>query len=364
MSKAEREKLLKHNIKGFARAAVFAAAFLWIFCTLADVFIPDGTGGDDGMESRISRAYRGEDAGSLDALFIGNSDVYRAVSPVDIYAETGITSAVAGQPGKKMSQAAADMKDILRYQDPKVVILETDCMFIGKAEAQPVGGDSGAGVTGESRVKKALRELGKDFVSKTRRIFDEGDGALIAAINYKAPLIKYHDRWRDLSLSSFTDINRKYRFSNKGMVYSDEERPYEGGDYMKDPGSAPAEMEESVIRSFERIVSLCEKNGSRLVLLTVPSANSWNYSKHNAVQALARKHGLAYYDYNEAYPEGFDWKTCTTDRGNHLNYRGALAVTSDFGKRLREDLGLKKTKLTPEQKKAWEQDSIRFRQGR
>ncbi len=83
------------------------------------------------MEGRISKAYRGEPRNSIDMVFIGNSDIYRAISPVDLFHETGITSAIAGKPNKQLEEVSGDIRDILRYQKPKTIVLETDCMFSG-----------------------------------------------------------------------------------------------------------------------------------------------------------------------------------------------------------------------------------------
>lgn len=55
----------------------------------------------------------------------------RAISPVDLFHQTGITSAIAGRPNKQLSEVPGDIRDILRYQNPKTIVLETDCMFSG-----------------------------------------------------------------------------------------------------------------------------------------------------------------------------------------------------------------------------------------
>lgn len=94
--------------------------------------------------------------------------------------------------------------------------------------------------------------------------------------------------------------------------------------------------------------------------MTVPSANTWNLSKSNAVQKLADRYGLMYYDYNLTYPAGFDWSLHSKDGGNHLNYAGALKVTSDFGGKLQSELNLPQSELSPELKKKWQQDSDHF----
>ena len=88
------------KLKKILRATVFTVIFALLFAFLSQGFIPSGSENEDGMESRISKAYRGEPKGTIDVMFIGNSDIYRGVSPVDLYHSTGITSAIAGEPGK------------------------------------------------------------------------------------------------------------------------------------------------------------------------------------------------------------------------------------------------------------------------
>ena len=48
------------------------------------------------------------------------------------------------------------------------------------------------------------------------------------------------------------------------------------------------------------------------------------------------------------------------DGGNHLNYSGALKVTSDFGEKLQNDLNIQASRLTPELQQKWEKDYEHF----
>ena len=104
-----------------------------------------------------------------------------------------------------MVQAVEDVRDIFRYQKPDVIVLETDCMFRGKISGEKRGAIL---PRGKGAVEKASK-IWKSFTDKGRKLLKEGDSAFIAALNYKAPLIRYHDNWKNLSLSSFTDVNRK-----------------------------------------------------------------------------------------------------------------------------------------------------------
>ena len=383
---------LDPRIRKLMRAICFCLLFVILFVFLSGAFIPRTGTTEDGMESRISKAYRGEPRDSIDTVFIGNSDIYRAISPVDLFHQTGITSAIAGRPNKQLSEVPGDIRDILRYQNPKTIVLETDCMFSGtnpgfkkgispleaeaakvdvagqapsKTKAADVAGQApskakAADVAGQAP-QKAKASAHQNIFDKCKALLQEGDSAFLAALNYKFPLVKYHDNWKHLKLAAFLQPRGKYHFSNKGMAYANTVKAYPfGNEYMQLSGGKHAMLSEEKLDQFQKIYDLCDRNGVRLVLLTVPSANTWNKGKSDTVKQLAKKYDLTYYDYNRQLPAGFDWATDSKDGGNHLNYAGASAVTKDLAKKLTEDLTMSPTALTKEQKQQWKKDYEHF----
>lgn len=383
---------LDPRIRKLMRAICFCLLFVILFIFLSGAFIPRTGTTEDGMESRISKAYRGEPRDSIDTVFIGNSDIYRAISPVDLFHHTGITSAIAGRPNKQLSEVPGDIRDILRYQNPKTIVLETDCMFSGtnpgfkkgisplEAEAAKVdvtgqapSKATDADVAGQAPSKatnadvaaqapsKATDTAQQNIFAKCKALLQEGDSAFLAALNYKFPLVKYHDNWKHLKLTTFLQPRGKYHFSNKGMAYANTVKAYPfGNEYMQLSGGKHAMLSEEKLDQFQKIYDLCDRNGIRLVLLTVPSANTWNKGKSDTVKQLAKKYNLTYYDYNRQLPAGFNWVTDSKDGGNHLNYAGASAVTKDLAKKLTDDLALNPTSLTKEQKQQWKKDYEHF----
>lgn len=370
---------LDPRIRKLMRAICFCLLFVTLFVFLSGAFIPRTGTTEDGMESRISKAYRGEPRDSIDTVFIGNSDIYRAISPVDLFHQTGITSAIAGRPNKQLSEVPGDIRDILRYQNPKTIVLETDCMFSGtnpgfkkgisplEAEAAKVdvagqapSKATNADVAGQAP-SKATDAPQQNIFDKCKALLQEGDSAFLAALNYKFPLVKYHDNWKHLKLTTFLQPRGKYHFSNKGMAYANTVKAYPfGNEYMQLSGGKHAMLSEEKLDQFQKIYDLCDRNGIRLVLLTVPSANTWNKGKSDTVKQLAKKYDLTYYDYNRQLPAGFDWVTDSKDGGNHLNYAGASAVTKDLAKKLTDDLTMNPTSLTKEQKQQWKKDYEHF----
>lgn len=357
---------LDPRIHKLMRAICFCLLFVILFVFLSGAFIPRTGTTEDGMESRISKAYRGEPRDSIDTVFIGNSDIYRAISPVDLFHQTGITSAIAGRPNKQLSEVPGDIRDILRYQNPKTIVLETDCMFSGtnpgfKKGISPLAAEAAKVDVAGQAPSKATDAPQQNIFDKCKALLQEGDSAFLAALNYKFPLVKYHDNWKHLKLTTFLQPRGKYHFSNKGMAYANTVKAYPfGNEYMQLSGGKHAMLSEEKLDQFQKIYDLCDRNGIRLVLLTVPSANTWNKGKSDTVKQLAKKYDLTYYDYNRQLPTGFDWATDSKDGGNHLNYAGASAVTKDLAKKLTDDLTMNPTSLTKKQKQQWKKDYEHF----
>lgn len=351
--------ITKKSITNITKSIIFITLFIMLFTFLSTVFTYVSNTSEDGMENRISRAYRGEEKDSIDIMLLGNSDIYRGFSPVDLYHKTKITSAISGQPGATIDKVYESAKDILKYQKPKMIVLETDCMFSDKDLEHEKKAES------NEKTKKPVSDTVLDMLSFFRKLQNaakNGDNIILSAVNYYFPLIKYHDNWNKLTFSSFTKPSDSfYKFSNKGMAYSSDVKPFDASiDYMKKNYGGKAKLTSKTSDIFDDIYKLCKENDIELVLITVPSANSWNNGKSAEIQKLAKKYDLKYYDYNKKYPDGFDWNHHTNDGGNHLNYAGALTVTNDFGSKLKNEIKIPESSLTKDQQLEWEKDYSDF----
>ena len=113
----------------------------------------------------------------------------------------------------------------------------------------------------------------------------------------------------------------------KGFAFRCETVPYEQGEYMQ-KNDQKEEISKIVSFYLEKIRKLCEKNGTKLLLVSTPSPINCNYARHNSIEAYAREKGLDFLDLNLKTEEiGINWKTDSLDNGDHLNYSGADKVT-------------------------------------
>lgn len=242
-----------------------------------------------------------EPENTIDVLVIGDSESYTSMSPMDLWSQTGITSFDCGQPGQRIQETCFLLKEALKTQSPKVVMLETNVMF---------------------------RNPG--FLTNVSM-------SVIEPIRYYFPIFRYHNLWKML-----IDGRKNPNFSGyKGFEIRGKVVPYEGSDqYMKETKDVQ-EIPEFVWHYMEEIKKMCKEKNAELLLVSAPSPHNYNYKKHNAIEQYAKKFGLPYIDLNMKTKEiGIDWKKDSYDKGDHLNIRGAQKVTEYMGKYLQENYKL------------------------
>ena len=85
----------RSRVRSLARSAgallAFAMVGLLVLYGASRVFEPKNNGGVGGLNAahQAAEAFLGEPENSLDALFIGDSETYSALSPVEIWKDTG-----------------------------------------------------------------------------------------------------------------------------------------------------------------------------------------------------------------------------------------------------------------------------------
>lgn len=350
-------KNTKKNMKGLVRSLSFILVFCLIFAYCSNVFSPKGKTDSTGMSSCITGAYKGEAKNSIDVMMVGNSDIYRAINPIQIWEDKRITTCVMGMPSITTAEIYHKLVEMFKYQSPKLVVFETDCMFttINKFDKN--------GNLAEDDNKRTIEQGIAYGIKKFHENFTNVDEAIIAGINYKFPLMKYNYRWKDLNKNDFVNLRGKYKFIAKGFIADKKAQRFEHGKtYLGKQNSKAEEIDRNTQKYFDKILDLCQKHNCRLALVSIPAGTSWNYSKHNAVKELAAKNNLIFIDYNTDMNkiDNFNWETDTKDGGNHLNYSGAVKVTYAFEQELTDTFNLTPSELSEDVISSWNEDTERF----
>lgn len=242
-----------------------------------------------------------EKENSIDVLFVGDSLTYSSFCPLLMYKSSGITSYVLGTSGQKICDTKYLLEEAIKKQAPKVVFIETGVLF-----------RSNGGTSGKSE------DFVQDYLEK----------------NIYA--VKYHGRCTAFLLEY---VNRKNNKNDEAMLkgyrYRTRTESYVGGEYMI-ATTAKRKFAVSATKYMDEIISLCNKYGISLVLVSIPSAQNWDMSKHNSVVQYANEKNLSYVDMN-MLELGIDWKKDTRDKGDHLNFYGACKTTKYIEKYIKSE---------------------------
>lgn len=286
------------------RAAAFLLVLFLVMQAVSWVLVPKTNTKDGGMHNYRSRGFYGEAVNSLDVVAIGNSDLYSAFSPMEVWEKYGISAYACGEIKQQVNQAVYLLKEVLTCQKPKVVILEVDSLF-----------QESLSVHAASMFK--------------------------AAMQYVFPVIEHHDRWKSLSLKELMGgEQRVWHDPAKGYYFSGDTVPYKGGDYMQDTKKGAA-IDSLTAFYLDDFISICKEKDIEVLFVEMPSANSWNQERHQAVAEYAGQHDVTFIDFNTNMEKtGFNWMTDSRDGGNHLNHRGARKISGWLGSYLSTHYGL------------------------
>ena len=170
---------------------------------------------------------------------------------------------------------------------------------------------------------------------------------------YIFPILRYHDRWSQLTADDF-----KYWF--KRDVVSDNGYLMQTG--VKPMTTAHAEkplvdytLGENSWYYLEKMAQLCKENGVELVLVKAPTHSPVWWDEWDAqVKQYAQENDLKYINFLEHEEAiGIDWNTDTYDTGLHLNVYGAEKLSKYFGKMLSEECGITDRRSEPETAVLW-----------
>lgn len=264
---------------------------------------------------------------TLDVLCMGSSHGYSAFQPNTLWNEYGVASYVLCSQRQTAASTYYLLKEALKYQKPKVLLLESYYFFSDKKYTDEAALRMGFDGVRMSEVKW---DMVHDFLD---------DRSLGGKLSYYLPFLKYHGRWDDL---------RNYDFHSKdflkGSIMDAEIYP------MKEPRlpKKGGKISDTVYEYFEKIETLCQKNDIQLVLFTAP----YGYENETAFKSYMKKQrinitlesylaqkNIPYIYFQKGNKAGIDYDMDFRDYA-HLNIHGALKITEYLGKYMNERYSL------------------------
>lgn len=323
----------------------FWLIFLLLFHVVSGILIPKWND-IQGIPGTRTEDFYSQEKNTMDAMFFGSSFIYYSISPLPIWDNYGITSYSFGNPGQRIWTSYYYMEEAFKYQKPKVVFYEVGTSYV------------------EEQAREEWNRQNLDYLrmslTKWNAIKAIRKGTKETTASYLFPGLRYHDRWQELSENDF-DRSMDTGYYGKGSLMRFGAKPVKRADrraWMQDTGEEltfPKENE----KYLDKMIELCEKNGAELVLLRLPNIY-WTKNLNQMIQKLADEKGLTFLDYNTFPREyGLNWKTDTTDKGDHMNVVGNEKVSNYLGAYMKEHYGFEDKRENPEYA-SWVENSEHF----
>lgn len=317
-------------LRGTLFAILLGSVFTWINRVLNPKYFYNN---DWPTTSTFLQFYE-MDQNSIDILFLGSSYAVSAFSPQRLYDKYGLCSYNLSSEQQNLLISYYWLKEAMRYQKPKVVVLDTLlCFEYDTREALN---------SSEATTRKAI-----DYMrwSSNKREVIQDIGRIDSnqnIISYYFTNIRFHTRWRNLNEDDFyfkemmSHENLKGYSALSNMAGNEN---YKTFDITNDPQKV--EMVPLMLEYLNKIADLCESEKIKLVLVKTPYyANS--LARYNTINQYAMERQLQYIDFNETelYKEiGYDYSK-DIHNGGHANIWGATKLTDYIGNIIKTNYGI------------------------
>ena len=237
------------------RFVSFCLIFMILFCWMNHLFSYANQGWRDFY--RLPQ-------NSVDVIFMGNSHNISTFQPRIVDDLLPVDSYLVGIGGENIILSYYELKEVLKTQHPKVVVLESFTMNLSEIFVPAfIFGFVDAGAWNNIRSAIVKRYLPVEQYYTLLPI-------LRTRIDWNSPshfLLKFHDPFRFLN----RDIDSKQGFGPINMVLTKEE--FDEGLNLHTLNSIA--LTEELNLYFEKIVELCQENNIQLILCVAPTVVIW-----------------------------------------------------------------------------------------
>lgn len=289
------------------------------------IFIPKWTTNSDAYMTNLMQGFYQQEEDSLNVLFVGDSTVYRGVSPLELWNHANVTSYVYASPGQKSWIGYYMLEHALTYQTPSVVFLEVNDLMSDKA---PQNGYI-------RKVFDNMRWGGAKWDAINDPIFEmsASDKA-----SYLLPILNYHNRYGELTGEDFSAAFKTLDSLTKGFAPNYATEAYTDDlDFMQSDALKDFTIPTKARTYTDMMIERCREKGIELVLFKIPTAKGWTQDSDDAMEAYAKERNVTYLDLTTMSGENaINWATDTADGGTHLNVIGASKVTAELASFIRD----------------------------
>ena len=256
---------------------------------------------------------------TLDVIVLGSSHAQHSFDPAIFYANSGLYSYVAGSPCQPIEVSYQLLREVLKHQKPKVLVLE---VFTTTPQRKVCNGDSCyvlplCALSGQEK-QNIINYLPEDKANE-----------------YRYPLINNHNNWKEKNDIEFLKPNNIFKekeiINELGFLldYGVEVYPANWWHATVHEKDVDVEIEEHILENLNNIYDLCQKNDIQLILYKtqIDEIDEINQSVRHKVWKWADEKNIIYYDFvDHGKDDGF-YINIHSD-SYHSNIAGAGIVTN------------------------------------
>ncbi len=256
---------------------------------------------------------------SIDVLLLGSSHVGSNIDPTQLYEKQGIASYVLWGSAQPTWNTYYFLKEALKTQKPKVVVLET---YVVAQDNESTGyGTLVKSITGMKTSEDKYNDI-------------EVSGSDSSVIDLMMGLPTYHTRYTELNKMDFSRYFWNFEIADKSAS-SWSFVACEPNDISHVMDTEPLVEKHEIY--LKKIIDLCQAEGIELYLYTSPYiVSEKEQMRFNTIANIAKEYGIEYENYNLIYDQfGLDYSTDYADALGHMNDAGIEKTTKYLGERLR-----------------------------
>ena len=328
---------MKKKLSTLIRCLAFLLIATTIFCLASKILERKTYSGPWNYMAKLNEFYD-MPKNSLDYICIGSSHMYCTVNPLEVWKDSGISGFVLATQQQPLQASYYYIKEMFKTQSPKVVFVEA-FMVNKKIDDSAVFYDA---------IDPLNPSINK--IQLINSIVPREDRP-----NYYFNILKYHTRWKDITLSDIWNAFAEPKDFYKGFVALDGD--YIGTNFVPDYSSVTEDiLSEDTKEILASIKDLIESNGAQMVLLIAPYKDPFS-STAKAATTWAQDNAVPVLDYSLLIEEiGLDANLDYYDAG-HLDVSGAKKVSTHLSLYM-QTLGLgQSTKIDTS---AWQQDYNKY----
>lgn len=315
------------HVKNFIKFCTFVALTFFLFVKAGDVFVVESVNkGSKQGQTYTTLGFYELPKNSIDVLFMGDSTLLNGISPMELWNKAGIVAYNGSVYSTRTYATYYLLQEALKTQTPKVVVIDPDTMFYKYEFYEPL--------------QRAHINYFKNNYTKLQMINDPNyDFTFEDKVSSFFPLLRYHDRWKEIGVKDFAKLTKDYTSYTKGLVMTSTVKPSSTGNtYMNKPNNK-IKFENNSYEYLEKIYNLCKEKNIELFILEIPDSKDWGISQSNKIKEYSETRGIKFLDLN-TIDIGINWNEDSKDGGAHMNILGALKVSDYLADYMMENFDL------------------------